>query len=69
MNFTLNYAHGIDGFSILFIVLSTFKYCMCISGASINTEKNYFLFTFYNRIIVSKCIFSDGNFLKLLYNV
>lgn len=65
-NFTLNYSIGIDGLAIIFIILSTLNSGMYLSSESINIDVNYFLFIIFNRISISKCIFSNGNILKLL---
>ena len=66
-NFTLNYSIGLDGLSILFIILSTFNNNLYLSSESINIDVNYFLFIIFNRISINKCILSNGNILIFLY--
>jgi NADH:ubiquinone oxidoreductase subunit 4 (subunit M) len=65
-NFTLNYSIGLDGLSILFIILSTSNSYKCLSSESINTDEKCSLFIIFNRISINKCIFCNGIVLKFL---
>lgn len=66
LNLSLNYTSGLDGISLLFIILSTFNCIMCLASSTINIENVYFLFIISNRIGISKRIFSDGNIFEFL---
>jgi len=65
-DFSLNYSIGLDGLSILFIILSTSNSYKCLSSASINTDEKCSLFIIFNRISINQCIFCNGDILKFL---
>ena len=65
-DFSLNYSIGLDGLSILFIILSTSNSYKCLSSASINTDEKCSLFIIFNRISINQCILCNGDILKFL---